>query len=325
MTHPSRCAPPSPAACERVRLSDAMTRFEREARHGRVDTGRYRLPYYIWGDGPPLVFIHGVSDVSRSFVLVISRLAAHFRCIAYDLPLGHRDGARLHRYEHGHLVDDLWALLNHLQVERSYVLGSSFGSTVALAAMRQQPHRIPRAILQGGLAHRPLRPIERAFTWVFRHLPGPTARLPRRERMLELAHRKPFADQADEVWRAYVAWTGESRLAALGHQARLLHRVDLRPELPHIRQPVLLIHGDRDVVIPRRHAEVLLNGLPAAGMVVLEGSGHVPYYTHPEAMAEVVRRFLTPPAPDCPGAGPCPTTGAACTGNGHCGHESSAH
>lgn len=314
---------PLPAPLRRVELTEAVTRFQREAGHGQIDTGRYRLPYYVWGEGPPLVFIHGVSDVSRSFILVISQLAAHFRCIAYDLPLGHRDGARLHRYQHEHLVDDLWALLDHLRLPRSYLLGSSFGATVALAAMRQQPQRIPRAILQGGLAHRPLRTLERVFSWLFRYLPGPTARLPRRERMLELAHRPPFAEQADEVWRAYVAWTGESRLAALGHQARLLHRLDLRPELPHIRQPVLLIHGDRDRVTPRRHAEVLLQGLPSAGLVILEGSGHVPCYTHPEAMAEVIRRFLTPPNPNCSTTDVCPTTGAACSGHGSCRPESS--
>src|SRR4051812_3768013 len=79
---------PATAGASRVTLAEALARFEREAAWGVCDTGRYRLPYYAWGAGPPLVFIHGVSDVSRSFVLVASRLAAHFRCVAYDLPLG---------------------------------------------------------------------------------------------------------------------------------------------------------------------------------------------------------------------------------------------
>src|SRR5207244_2071132 len=85
----------------------------------------------------------------------------------------------------------------------------------------------------------------------------------------------------------------------LGHQAQWLHRLDLREELPQVRQPVLLIWGDRDRVVPLAHAEVLRQGLPSAGLVVLEGAGHVPSYTHPDALAEVVRQFLTPPAP-CP-------------------------
>jgi pimeloyl-ACP methyl ester carboxylesterase len=125
-------------------------------------------------------------------------------------------------------------------------------------------------------------------------------KLPRRERLLELVHKEPFAGREPEVWRAYVDWTGEARLKALGHQARWLDGIDLRPELAQVRQPVLVVHGDRDTVIRRPHADMLMEGLPAAGLAVVEGAGHVPYYTHPEALAEVVRRFLTPPGQGCP-------------------------
>jgi pimeloyl-ACP methyl ester carboxylesterase len=294
------CAGPSAeGACpnhQPLALSEAVARFASEARRGTCDTGRYRMPYYTWGAGPPLVFIHGVSDSSASFVLPIARLSRHFRCIAYDLPSGHGDGARLWRYRHEHLVEDLFALLDHAGAERAYVLASSFGATVALRALAARPERLPRAILQGGLAYRPLRRAERWLAWLARLLPGPMARVPRREKLLELMHREPFARQPEEVWRAFVEQTGKARLAALGHQAHWLHRLDLRPTLASIRQPVLLVHGDQDRTVPRAHADVLHAGLLSAGLVVLEGCGHVPSYTHPEALAEVVRRFLTPAA-----------------------------
>jgi pimeloyl-ACP methyl ester carboxylesterase len=271
-----------------------LARFDREAQRGVCDTSRYRMPYYTWGAGPPLVFIHGVADSSASFRMPIARLAGHFRCIAYDLPSGHGDGARLWRYRHEHLVADLFALLDHLGVGRCYVLGSSFGATVALRALRARPERLPRAVLQGGLAYRPLRRAERWLSWLARFLPGPTARIPRREKLLALIHREPFARQPEEVWRAFVDWTGQARLAALGHQTQWLHRLDLRPDLPEVRQPVLLVQGDCDRVVPLPHADMLRAGLPSAGLVILEGCGHVPSYTHPEAFAEVVRQFLTP-------------------------------
>jgi pimeloyl-[acyl-carrier protein] methyl ester esterase len=95
----------------------------------------------------------------------------------------------------------------------------------------------------------------------------------------------------------------------LGHQAAWIHQLDLRPELPGVRQPVLLVHGERDGVIPRPHAEMLREGLPSAGLAVLEGCGHLPYYTHPEALAELVTRFLTPPGAECPGASACGQAG----------------
>src|SRR5712691_8325527 len=109
-----------------VRLDEALRRFEREAVHGVCTTGRYRCSYFTWGTGPPLVFIHGLGDLARSFVPVISVLASDFRCIAYEQPSGRGDGAQLGRYTHPYLVRDLFALLDQLGLPRSYVYGSSF-------------------------------------------------------------------------------------------------------------------------------------------------------------------------------------------------------
>ena len=51
----------------------------------------------------------------------------------------------------------------------------------------------------------------------------------------------------------------------------LLDRVDLRPVLPDVKQPVLLFCGDLDIVVRPVHAEILLGGLPNALRVVVEG------------------------------------------------------
>jgi pimeloyl-ACP methyl ester carboxylesterase len=281
-----------------VRFPDALARFGREAVRGTLDTGRYRMPYFSWGEGPPLLFIHGVSDSSRSFLLPIALLSAYFRCIAYDLPAGRGDGARLRRYTHPDLVADLWALLDHLGVRQSYILASSFGATIALAALGERPERLPRAVLQGAFARRPLRRAEWLLARVTRHLPGSMARVPFRNRILRAINHDTFAGLPPEVWENFLESSGQAAIASFAYQALMLHRLDLRPLLPHVRQPVLLVHGEHDTVVPWAHAEELLRGLPNARCAVLEGCGHVPSYTHPEMLAEVVRQALTPPA--CP-------------------------
>ncbi len=277
-----------------ISLGEALARFERQASHGVCDTGRYHMPYFVWGEGPPLLFIHGVSDTGHSFLLPISRLSAQFRCIAYELPSGQGDGARLNRYTHADLVQDVWALLDHLRIPQSYVLGSSFGSTIALAALHERPQRTPRGILQGGLAWRPLRRAERFVARVARLLPGRMARLPLRERMIDRVHSRPFTQRPLAVWKHFLELTGRTPIRTLGYQAHWLDQVDLRPLLPEVRQPVLLVCGERDPLIGRAHEEMLLKGLPNAGRVMIEGCGHTPSYTHPEVLAEVVRQFLTP-------------------------------
>ncbi len=290
---PDSCAVHPTAAP--IVLAEALERFGREAKRGVCATGRYRMPFFTWGEGPPLLFVHGAGDTARSFIQPISRLSAHFRCVAYELPGTRGDGARLRSITHDDLVKDLLVLLDHLNIQRAYALGMSFGSTVVLKALAENPQRFPRAVLQGGFAYRPLRRAESVLTWIGRFLPGTAASLPLRERILYKVNRHFFAARTPDVWKNFLDHTGQARTATFAHQARLLNGLDLRPLLPEVRQPVLLVCGDRDRVVPNVCAETLLQALPNAGRVVIEKCGHFPNYTHPEVVVEVVRQFLTPP------------------------------
>src|SRR5437868_12322301 len=139
-----------PTSPDPANLAEVLEQHRTQARPGTCDTGRYRCPYYVWGEGPPLVFVPGMADDSLSFLVPIALLSGHFRCVAYDLPSGCGDGARLARYRHADFVADLFALLDHVGAGQSYVFGATFGSTIALAALHARPQRLPRAVLQGG-------------------------------------------------------------------------------------------------------------------------------------------------------------------------------
>jgi pimeloyl-ACP methyl ester carboxylesterase len=280
-----------------VALAEARRRFEREATHGVCDTGRYRCRYAAWGQGPPLLFVPGLSDRGNVFVMVASLLSRDFRCIMYDLPVGGADRARLHRTTHSGLVADALALLDHVGARQSYLYGASFGSTVVLRLLHDHPARFPRAVLQGGFARRPLARAEWLLARAARHWLGTMNRLPFFKAVQRHAHFGPFASRPPEVWRYYL--DDDRPIAAVATHALLVHATDVRPVLGEVGQPVLLVCGDCDPLVSRQCEDVLLEGLPNAGRVEIGGCGHLPYLTHPEALAEVVRRFLTPPVA-CP-------------------------
>jgi pimeloyl-ACP methyl ester carboxylesterase len=281
-----------------ISLDEAQRRFDREAIRGICDTGRYRCPYYVWGTGPPIILVPGLVDDSLSFLFLSSLLAPRFRCIAYDLPAGRGDGARLSRYSHSDLAEDLIALLDHLRIPQSYAFGSSFGSTIILAAMRSNPGRIPRGMLQGGFARRPLAPAELLLARVARYWPGSMRRLPFRKGLLRRCHHGPFASRSAELWQYFLDRSSAPAIAAVAHRAVMLHHLDLRPILSEIHQPTLLICGECDPLVGPECEETLLQGLPNAGHVKIEGCGHNPLFSHPEVLADLVGRFLTPP--ECP-------------------------
>jgi pimeloyl-ACP methyl ester carboxylesterase len=277
-------------------LAEARARCECEAVRGVCDTGRYRASYLSWGTGPPLVFVPGLADGPLNFVPVLARLAGQFRCLTYALPSGRGDGARLDRYSHADLVADLVAILDHAGVRQSYLFGSSFGSTIVLAALHAHPGRFPRALLQGGFARRTLAPAERLLAGMARWWPGSMRHLPLHTAVLRRGHAGQFATCPPDVWPFFLEQNGIAPIAAVARRALLLHRLDLRPLLPALRQPVLLVCGEHDPLVGKDCEEALLAGLPNAGRVELQGCGHFPYLTHPDVLATIVQGFLTPPA-----------------------------
>ena len=275
-----------------LRLEDVLGRFHREAVWDSFDTGHYNCRYFSWGSGPPLVFVHGLGDDAQSFVMPIAQLSEHFRCICYDQARGGEDGAHLGRYHHTDFVADLLALTDHLKLKRAYLFGSSFGSTMALSAMHQQPKRFPRAVLQGGFARRPLAPAEEMLACWARYWPWTMDRLPLRQTLMMHAHHAPFAGRQPELWQFFLDRDGCIPMEAVARRALILNHLDLRPILPEIRQPILMVCGDQDPLVGKKCEQELLEGLPNAGRTEIRGCGHMAQFTHPEILAEITRRFL---------------------------------
>ena len=72
----------------------------------------------------------------------------------------------------------------------------------------------------------------------------------------------------------------------------MLAQSDLRPLLHEVHQPVLLVHGAADPLMPLAAAERLLMKLPEARLEVFGGSAHAPFASHPE-------RFVASVLPLC--------------------------
>jgi pimeloyl-ACP methyl ester carboxylesterase len=290
-------------AAPEASLADTLALLRKEGRHGEFDTGRYRCRYFTWGEGPPLVFIHGLCDRARSFAPMMAQLREHIQCVAYELSDGGADRARLEQSQHCHFVDDLFALVDHLRLRQAYLFGSSFGSTIALAAMLAQPERIPRAVLQGAFAQRSLVGWERISCQFLRYGRGLMGTLPLRQYLHPRAEHVPFVAHGKlEMWDFLMANSNDVSKSAAARRALMLDEIDLRPRLSAIRQPVLLISGENDSLVPKQCDRALLDGLPSVDRVEIPACGHYPQYSHAGLTAELTRQFLT--APEC-GNRPC--------------------
>jgi pimeloyl-ACP methyl ester carboxylesterase len=275
-------------------LRESLARYDAEARPGAFPTGRYRLRYVTWGDGPPVVFVHGLCDLSRSFAMVMRRLVdAGFRVVGYELADGAGDGAKLGSYRHPDYAADLVALLDHLGIPQVNVTGSSFGSTVTLRALAEHPDRFRRAAVQGGFARRPLIRVERWLAQLGRSWPWRMGDLPVRDAVMAKLERPMFEGAPDEVFRFLLGNSGRTPIRAAAWRALVLDELDLRPTLATIPHPVLMIGGDRDTIIWRSLEEEVEAGVKSCRRVEFAPCGHYPQYTLPGPMAAELIGFFS--------------------------------
>ncbi len=135
--------------------------------------------------------------------------------------------------------------------------------------------------------------------------PGTVGRLPLHDRILAWNHKCHFPTIIEDRFDYYVEQNGLTPIAPMARRLDILGRLDLRPILPKITSEVLVLQGNEDRLVPRRHYEELLAALPRAQGAIMPLVGHQPHFTHAEALAQTITDFLLPCAP-----GGCPNEAA---------------
>ncbi|GIW06255.1 MAG: alpha/beta hydrolase [Dehalococcoidia bacterium] len=242
-----------------------------------------RLGYREAGAGAPLVLLHGWGGDSRSFFPVQQALALHFRTLALDFPGFGRSALPPATWGVDDFAEHLAGWLDDLGIRRASVVGHSFGGRVAIVLAATQPERVDKLVLVASAGILP----RRTVTY---HLKVRTSRLARR-----LLAAPPLARVRPALERRLYDALGASDYANAGPLRSTFVRVvnqDLRPLLPRIQAPTLLIWGEKDEATPLTDGEIMAREIPDARLIVYRGAGHFAYLERAEQFAADVRAFL---------------------------------
>jgi pimeloyl-ACP methyl ester carboxylesterase len=120
------------------------------------DAGAVRIRYVDAGAGPAVVLVHGFTgDIERSWVNtgLLADLSSDHRVLALDLR-GHGHSDKPHDPRaYDEIALDVIRLLDHLQIEKSHVVGYSLGGIIVAKLLTTHPARFSSAVL-GGAAYR---------------------------------------------------------------------------------------------------------------------------------------------------------------------------
>uniref|UniRef100_A0A7C4PKN4 Alpha/beta hydrolase n=1 Tax=Anaerolinea thermolimosa TaxID=229919 RepID=A0A7C4PKN4_9CHLR len=279
----------------------------REMEESEVWVQGLRAHYYTAGEsGPVVVLLHGggTDSAMLSWRLLIPHLARDFRVFAPDWPGYGRSDPLPGQYSFEALTAWLSALLDQWKVSQASLVGVSMGGGGAINFTLTSPERVQKLVLVDSYGFQRKAPFHRLSYWMVRAswLMEWSWALTRRSRWLtRWSLAQIFADARnisesllDEVFTAIQNPSGQRAFLAFQQREMLPDRVltCYLDRVEEIRTPTLIVHGEKDRLVPLSEAKEAAQRMPAARLVVIENAGHWPMREQPEKFNRLVSAFL---------------------------------
>jgi len=256
--------------------------------------GDVRIAYEAWGEGEPVILVHGLGYDRRGWGPLPDLLGQeHLVLLVDNRGVGGSDFPP-GPYTVAEMASDAVAVLDAAGIERAHVLGVSLGGYIAQEIALSYPGRVDRLVLCSTSPGGPNQyPMPAVGVEAFGRLPTLE-----REAGLRLMVENSLGDHAvrerpglvDEIY----AYRLERAPTLAGWQAQAYAGAtfDAYDRIPAITAPTLVIHGTADTVVDPRNAELLAERIPGARVHLIADRGHLVIWQEGELIAPVVREFL---------------------------------
>jgi pimeloyl-ACP methyl ester carboxylesterase len=253
----------------------------------------HKIHVQISGNGPPLVMIHGASG---NLLDLTYRLAPavtdRFTVIAFDRPgLGYSptfNGKGETLQEQAQVLASATRALGY---DKVYVLGQSYGGSVALRWTLDEPEMVAGLVLVAAPSNNWDSPLGSLYAITANHWTGPLMRLligsvtPAsvvKKSLIGVFEPQAVPDgYGDYIGTGLSLRRGQQRANALQVRA-LKEQVNLMaPRYGEITIPVEAIHGTADTIVPKHiHSDILAGQISDITVTTLDGIGHMPHQTN---------------------------------------------
>jgi pimeloyl-ACP methyl ester carboxylesterase len=248
--------------------------------------------YEVMGKGKPVLFLHGWLGSWRYWFPTMDYVSQHFRTFSFDF-WGFGESRRKHTPENiQNYSDQVIRFLDVLGIGQVQLVGHSMGGMVALRTAMNHPDRIARvaaigAPITGESLSWLLKLIDRTvldrpvFAEAFAHWPW------LRRNMFRFF----LGETPDTAVHEMLNDSVKSSSVTLRRTISSMLRTDLRPELPKLKTPTLIVHGGRDDIVNPNQAD-LFSKVEAAQVVVMPESRHFPFHDEADQFNKILLRFL---------------------------------
>ncbi len=242
--------------------------------------------------GEKLLLLHGWGprsvSLEKNLLPLGKRLSGRYQVTMLDFP-GHGD-SQAQEANWGVPEYAAWTLaaMDALGLNQAVILAHSFGGRVALYMAKNHPERVSKLILTGCAGLREKRSFKAKTRAVGFKIARTALQVASKIPALKAASDKALTDLRGAFSSADYLLTPENLRGSFSK----IVRQDLRPLLPGISQPTLLVWGEKDSATPLWMGEAMAADMPQATLLVYQGDDHWAYQNQPARFCNAVEAFL---------------------------------
>ena len=261
-----------------------------------IQTGDFKTNYHDLGQGEPVTFLHGSGPGVTAWAnwgKLFPLIKGDFRVIAPDMSgFGYTESAPGKKNNMKVWVKQTIDLLDALKIEKTNLVGNSFGGALALSLVIKYPDRFKKLVLMGSMGVS--FPITYGLDKVWGYEPSFAAM----EELLDLfTYDHSFATEAliKTRYEASMLPGFQENFHALFPEPRQKGVEGMAADQHYIRNiknETLIIHGREDRVIPLENSLKLFQLIDNAQLHVFGHCGHWTQIEHTQEFADLIRDFF---------------------------------
>lgn len=268
-----------------------------------VQTNGIRTYYEEYGNGPPVVFLHGAMSDHRLWAEQTRPLADDYRVLVYDLRGHGRTGpSETDSYTMELYADDLRAFVSALNLHRQAICGLSMGGMIAQTYAAEYSETIAALATLGAVTPEALALEERFNTWLYRTFDvlGAVVGRDRADAMIHRINQWRYHEDgagdmelADRIQQSHAAEFPEIT-ASESEKVRdaLEDYSSMTIDHSSITVPALLMYGEYEPGKAARHARYMAEEIPGAKAREIPSAGHNSHVDNPEFIVKSLREVF---------------------------------